>query len=282
MATKTTNVVSANPSKEKVHKIPLYKRTKSEINERYLQQLQGLDETNHHLRGANQDERHLLIGNEHVSVFKQVYYYGKISIGTPPQTFEVVFDTGSSDLWIPQVGCVYCAGKDTYNHNLSSTYTPVDGELNITYGDGSNVTGMLSMDDVTIGDLVVKKQVFAEIHDLTGFSVDEYLLDPNDGLLGLAFPANSAATGAKVFFENMIEQNLLDQPVFSLYLGDNGPGELTLGGWDTKKFQGEIYKVPLSSGIIVGCVPLLAQHNAIQLNLPKIGTRQIHIAYYTA
>ena len=108
MAMKTTNVVSAKPTK-KVHKIQLYKRSQPDVKERYLQ-LQRLVETDHHLRGTYQNVRHLLTGNERVSDYQQAFYYGKISIGTPPQTFEVTLDTGSSDLWIPQVGCIYCAG----------------------------------------------------------------------------------------------------------------------------------------------------------------------------
>lgn len=42
-------------------------------------------------------------------------YVGAIGIGTPPQQLSVVMDTGSSDLWIPGLGCTACGNHNTFD-----------------------------------------------------------------------------------------------------------------------------------------------------------------------
>lgn len=72
-------------------------------------------------------------------------------------------------------------------------------------------------------------QVFAEITDASGLGA-AYKAGEFDGILGLGF--DSIAVGhVPTPFHNLIEQGLIAEPVFSFYLGDNAPGELTIGAW---------------------------------------------------
>ena len=84
-------------------------------------------------------------------------YLGEIGIGTPPQNFDVVYDTGSSNLWVPSSKCTdvaispACKTDDKFYENRSSTFE-VDGrDYFLPYGSGV-AAGFLGRDVVTIGD----------------------------------------------------------------------------------------------------------------------------------
>lgn len=188
--------------------------------------------------------------NEYIKDYANAQYYGTISIGSPPQSFQVIFDTGSSNLWVPKVGCTHCGNpffgkKSKYDHGESSTYAEDGSDFEIMYGSGS-VSGFFSQDSVTVADdITVTGQKFGEIEDAGGLGM-AYAFGKFDGILGMGFTSISIDNTPTVF-ENMIQQHAIDQPIFSFYLGDNAPGELTFGGYDPAKFKGDLEYVKLLS-----------------------------------
>ncbi|KAJ2464178.1 aspartic proteinase precursor [Coemansia sp. RSA 2322] len=168
------------------------------------------------------------------------YYYGVISVGTPSQNFTVTFDTGSANMWIPGVRCTSkaCLQHNRYDHDLSSTYQPLNGQFAIQYGTGE-VRGFTSQDTVKVGGITIKDQPFAETT-----SEDEVFELPDtefDGLFGLAF--KTLSSGALVPpMVKMIEQQLVDEPVFAFALsqGHRSFGELLLGGYNELHYKGEL------------------------------------------
>ena len=166
--------------------------------------------------------------------YSNAQFYASISIGTPPQIFNVIMDTGSSNLWIPSSCGLSCIFKSKYTHSKSSTYV-VDGrDFKIQYGSGP-VAGTLSTDVVIIGDIFVKNVTFAEITDVSGLGL-AYSLGKFDGILGLAFQSISVDNLSPVFV-HMVEDNLVTLPVFAFTLKDNADGLLSFGEYDQSKLM---------------------------------------------
>lgn len=167
-----------------------------------------------------------------------------------PQSFQVIYDTGSSNLWVPEKGCIHCGykilhgGKNKYDKDLSSSYVEDGSEFQIQYGSGA-VSGTYEVEDVILADdIKVTGQKFATIHDAAGMGI-AYAFGYFDGILGLGFDSISVG-GVETVFHNAIDQGAVESPMFAFYLGDNAEGELTFGGYDEEKFVGDIHWVPLS------------------------------------
>ena len=108
-------------------------------------------------------------GSIDINDYENAQYYGEINIGTPEQAFNVIFDTGSSDLWVASVNCLDTCGRHPkYDSSLSSTYVANGTDFHITYGSGP-VSGYQSIDALNFGGLVIPDQEFAEITDAVYF-----------------------------------------------------------------------------------------------------------------
>ncbi|XP_024831769.1 renin isoform X4 [Bos indicus x Bos taurus] len=142
-------------------------------------------------------------------------YYGEIGIGTPPQTFKVVFDTGSANLWVPSTKCsplyTACEIHSLYDSLESSSYVENGTEFTIHYGSGK-VKGFLSQDLVTVGGITVT-QTFGEVTELP---LLPFMLAKFDGVLGMGFPAQ-AVGGVTPVFDHILAQRVLTDDVFSVY-----------------------------------------------------------------
>ena len=79
-----------------------------------------------------------------------------------PQQFDVILDSGSSDLWLANTQCLQCpSGIPEFDSTKSTTFTASSSHSPITiqYGGGS-VQGVLGQDTVSMAGFIVPHQTF--------------------------------------------------------------------------------------------------------------------------
>ncbi|RUP04836.1 aspartic peptidase domain-containing protein, partial [Jimgerdemannia flammicorona] len=161
-------------------------------------------------------------------------WIGHISLGTPPQSFVVDFDTGSADLWVASSLCTStgCQKHNQFDSTLSSTFINTNATYRIDYDDGSSSQGVFNQDTLTISSVLkVENQDFG----MTIVESDIFLDDIVDGMFGLAYDSVSCKSGTVTPFTNMMNQQVLPKNLFSIRLrkaSEGGGGEYLFGGMD--------------------------------------------------
>ncbi|OWK17442.1 hypothetical protein Celaphus_00013420, partial [Cervus elaphus hippelaphus] len=140
-------------------------------------------------------------------------YVGSITTGTPPQEFQVIIDTSSSDLY---GSLVLAAAYQTYDHKMSTTFQCKWRKFNL-------YCGFAKIARVLASETVQNK--------IGGFLENS----PYGGVLGLAFPS-LARSEATPLFDNLRRQGVISKPVFALFMSSL----LMLGGVDHAYHKGAL------------------------------------------
>uniref|UniRef100_A0A8C9ADR2 Peptidase A1 domain-containing protein n=1 Tax=Prolemur simus TaxID=1328070 RepID=A0A8C9ADR2_PROSS len=182
--------------------------------------------------------QHREVALEPMRNYLDMAYVGIITIGTPPQEFRVILDTGSADLWVPSTYCnsMPCGGHHIFKPQLSSTFRTLGRHMNIAYGSGQ-ISGRVGYDTMTLLSLMVP-QALGLSRKMHGNFMDFSVFD---GILGLGYPG-LAIKGTTPVFDNLWEKGLLSENVFAVYLSS----VLMLGGVDPSYYAGQLNWVPVS------------------------------------
>jgi len=164
-------------------------------------------------------------------------YLATVQMGTPPQNYLILMDSGSADLWVASEDCKDCGQHQTLGTQSSSTFTDSGSPFSVTYGTGS-VSGDIVTDDITVAGLTLKAHTFGvATQETDDFSADTV---PFDGLMGLAQSTLSQQQTATPV-EALAAQGLIADAITSYKISrsaDNlNDGEITFGALDSTKFD---------------------------------------------
>ena len=174
-------------------------------------------------------------------------------VGTPPQKIRGLFDTGSTNTWILNHKTELGNGRQkefSYDDSKSKSNQKTDQKAVIQFGSGA-LAGHFMKDDIRLGtcdgtksngQILIRGQKFGDVEkQKTIFTGSNF-----EAIVGMAYPA-LAEKGVKPVFDEMMEQKLLKNNIFSFYLTSKQAesagiqSDMTFGYYDKAKFKGEMH-----------------------------------------
>ncbi|KAJ7274233.1 acid protease [Mycena rebaudengoi] len=165
-----------------------------------------------------------------------VTYVADVGVGSPPTTYSLLLDTGSSNTWI-----VNTAQKP---YKQTSTSTDMRKEFKITYGLGS-CSGTEYNDQVTMGPKLVIKDQSIGVADKCDH------MDGIDGIMDTMAPDSTNTNGIPTVTNNMLKQKLISSECVGIsYIpttsANAANGSLSFGCPDSSKYTGDLNYVPIT------------------------------------
>ncbi|KAF4315488.1 hypothetical protein BBO99_00008809 [Phytophthora kernoviae] len=167
--------------------------------------------------------------------YDQMQFFGSIGIGSPPQRFQVIFDTGSSDIWLPETNCVDCAGSRRYHAAVSRSHESLGETFRLEYGSG-NASGSIIRERISLfgGDTEGgdnESLTLSRVHMGSASKTTKRLQKfQADGIVGLGLEALALVTKPSLLKADTRLQR------FSIYInplpGALPPAQLIFGGVD--------------------------------------------------
>jgi len=171
-------------------------------------------------------------------------YKTQIQVGSENTQFNVVLDTSSSKLWIPD-STTKASVSQKFDCSKSKTCKPNTEETTTLFYSAGNVTGYSATDKITLQAAAIPQFKFLLAKDIS-LNITSY-----NGILGLGL--KTSAQTDPTFLEALKSNNLIKETVFSLYLASSDPasdvtiaGDLTLGGYNPNYIQNPFQFVKLT------------------------------------
>merc|ERR1719424_1468421 len=195
----------------------------------------------HHKRGLRYNTVH------EMQRIHKTAYWGSMTLGTPPQPFKVIFDTGSGNLIVPSSDCTSpgCQPHHKFMRNASSTAKSVtnekgEGNAEISFGTGQ-IAGDFVRDKLCIGEsLCIDSSFIAADRETT----EPFQEIPFDGIMGLGFKDLSMGQGFNII-DDLTAKGALPGGQVSFYLTDGGNSEVTFGGYKPEQLASDIVWAPV-------------------------------------
>ncbi|TYZ64726.1 hypothetical protein PybrP1_002857 [[Pythium] brassicae (nom. inval.)] len=179
--------------------------------------------------------------------------FGHVALGSPPQLFQMLFETSEDVVWIPNTRASPASPHAVYDHSKSRSYE-ADGTRVMDASMFYAYLGFVSRDTLRVGGLALANASFAEVtHVQDPPNFDDVTVD---GVFGLSPDLERNAV-----LRRLAQSDALAAPLFAFYFNKQARpanrsvtaarltaatsvGELSIGAINRSRFKGEIQYLP--------------------------------------